>query len=65
MVDLSRDAQGRVHARPLDLVPGRSTKAYADWLTERGQAFRAGAEHLTDNSWTGSAPSGCVSPTGT
>src|SRR5690606_20300147 len=44
MVDLTRDDQGRVHARLLDLVPGRSKKAYADWLTARGQEFRRGVE---------------------
>lgn len=42
MVDLTRDEHGQVHARLLDLVPGRSKKAYADWLTERGEQFRAG-----------------------
>ncbi len=42
MVDPSRDTQGRVRARLLDLVPGRSKKAYADWLAERGEAFRSG-----------------------
>mgnify|MGYP001818360084 CR=1 FL=1 len=42
MVDLSRDAHGQVRARLLDLVPGRSKKAYADWLTERGEDFRKG-----------------------
>ncbi len=40
MVDLTRDQHGRVRARLLDLVPGRSGKAYADWLTARGDAFR-------------------------
>nr|WP_022881420.1 ISL3 family transposase [Gryllotalpicola ginsengisoli] len=40
MVDLTRDASGRVRARLLDLVPGRSAKAYADWLQERGEQFR-------------------------
>jgi transposase len=40
MVDLSRDGRGRVRARLLDLVPGRSKKAYQDWLSERGEAFR-------------------------
>jgi transposase len=40
MVDLTRDQHGRVRARLLDLVPGRSGKAYADWLDERGEAFR-------------------------
>jgi transposase len=40
MVDLTRDTRGRTRARLLDLVPGRSGKAYADWLTQRGEAFR-------------------------
>jgi len=43
MVDLTRHRgpQGRwvVQARLLDLVPGRSKKVYADWLTERGRDF--------------------------
>ncbi|WP_230084373.1 hypothetical protein [Nocardioides marmotae] len=30
MVDLTRDQQGRVRARLLDLVPGRSGAAYGD-----------------------------------
>ena len=42
MVDLTRDAKGRVHARLLDLVPGRSGQVLKDWLEERGTAFRAG-----------------------
>jgi len=40
MVDLTRDRHGHVRARLLDLVPGRSGKAYADWLQQRGEAFR-------------------------
>jgi transposase len=44
MVDLTRDQDGRVHARLLDLVPGRSKKAYADWLTERGEDFRGNVD---------------------
>ncbi|SFI17973.1 ISL3 family transposase [Microbacterium saccharophilum] len=40
MVDLTRDEHGRTRARLLDLVPGRSGKAYAAWLDERGDAFR-------------------------
>jgi transposase len=44
MVDLTRDAKGRVRARLLDLVPGRSKKAYADWLADRGEAFRKGVD---------------------
>ncbi|HLV04470.1 MAG TPA: ISL3 family transposase [Actinomycetaceae bacterium] len=44
MVDLTRDAEGKVRARLLDLVPGRSKKAYADWLADRSEAFRAGVQ---------------------
>lgn len=40
MVDLTRDEHARVRARLLDLVPGRSGKAYASWLQQRGDAFR-------------------------
>jgi transposase len=47
IVDLTRDAHGRVRARLLDLVPGRSGKAYADWLAERDQAFRDGVQVAT------------------
>ncbi|WP_395398615.1 hypothetical protein ACHMXB_12330 [Arthrobacter sp. UC242_113] len=42
IVDRSRDARGEVHARFLDLVPGRSGKAYADWPKECGEEFTAG-----------------------
>jgi len=42
MVDLSRDSKGRTRARLLDLVPGRSGAAYAGWLKERNESFRAG-----------------------
>ncbi|MCY7395550.1 MAG: ISL3 family transposase, partial [Nocardioides sp.] len=44
MVDLTRDQHGRVRARRLDLVPGRSGKAYADWLEQRGEPFRKGVK---------------------
>ena len=47
MVDLTRDEHGRVRARLLDLVPGRSGPAYADWLKERDQAFREGVQIAT------------------
>jgi len=40
MVDLTRDSKGRVRARLLDLVPGRSGKVYGDWLHQRGKTFR-------------------------
>lgn len=47
MVDLTRDSDGRVQARLLDLVPGRSGETYRSWLIERGEAFRAGVEIAT------------------
>ena len=37
-------AAGRRGARLLDLVPGRSGKAYAGWLDQRGDAFRENVE---------------------
>ena len=37
----------------LDLVPGRSEKAYADWLHERGDAFRPRVEVATLNPFHG------------
>lgn len=39
MVDLTRDRDGKVQARLLDLVPGRSGAVLADWLTGRGEGF--------------------------
>jgi transposase len=47
MVDLTPDSDGKPRARLLDLVPGRSGKAYSDWLDQRGQAFRGGVEVAT------------------
>jgi transposase len=47
MVDLTRDAKGKTRARLLDLVPGRSGAAYAEWLQARNQAFRDGIEVAT------------------
>ncbi|GAA3076372.1 MULTISPECIES: ISL3 family transposase [Actinomycetes] len=44
MVDLTRDDRGQVQARLLDLVPGRTGKAYADWLATRSPEFRAGVQ---------------------
>jgi transposase len=41
MVDLTRDEDGRVRARLLDLVPGRSGTVYKTGSTDRGEAFRA------------------------
>lgn len=53
MVDLTRDASGRVRARLLDLVPGRSARAYADWLQERGEQFRNGVQIATLDPFAG------------
>ena len=47
MVDLTVDENGQVRARLLDLVPGRSKKAYTDWLTQRGADFTAGVKVAT------------------
>src|SRR4051794_13952443 len=50
MVDLTpdpNDQHGRVRARLLDLVPGRSGSVYSDWLKQRGDAFRAAVKVAT------------------
>lgn len=47
MLDLTRDKNGRVRARLLDLVPGRSGEAYTSWLRDRGDTFRKGVEIAT------------------
>ena len=46
MVDLTR-RNGRTRARLLDLVLGRSGRAYADWLRSRGTTFTAGITTAT------------------
>jgi hypothetical protein len=45
MVDLTRDEHGRLHARSLDVVAGRSATAYAGWLKQQLPEFIAGIEH--------------------
>ena len=48
MVDLTPDPEsGKPRARLLDLVPGRSGKAYSDWLDGRGEGFKNGVEVAT------------------
>jgi transposase len=42
MVDLTRDQDGNLHARLLDVVPGRSGTAYASWLQAQDPGFIAG-----------------------
>ena len=55
MVDLSRDQHGRVRARLLDLVPGRSGPAYRGWLDARDEAFRAGVRQAALDPFRGYA----------
>ena len=47
LVDLTRDKDGRVHARLLDLVPGRSGTVYKTWLDERGDLFKKAVQVAT------------------
>ncbi|QNP55681.1 ISL3 family transposase [Tessaracoccus defluvii] len=47
MVDLTRDKDGHITARLLDLVPGRSGEAYKTWLRDRGDMFRKGVTVAT------------------
>ena len=62
MVDLTRDQHGQVHARLLDLVPGRSGQAYRTWLVERGEAFRAGVKIATLDPFHGCRPRAAPAP---
>jgi transposase len=54
IVDLTR-RNGKPRARLLDLVPGRSGKAYADWLNARGEPFTAGIGTATLDPFRGYA----------
>lgn len=47
MVDLTPGPDGKPRVRLLDLVPGRSGKAYSDWLAQRGEEFRTGVKEAT------------------
>jgi transposase len=55
MVDLTRDENGCLHARLLDVVPGRTGTAYAAWLKAQPQAFTAGIEHAALDPFRGYA----------
>jgi transposase len=55
MVDLTRDADGRLHARLLDVVPGRSGTAYAGWLGQRTAEFINAVEHAALDPFRGYA----------
>jgi hypothetical protein len=41
---MHRGAGGRLHARLLDVVAGRSGTVYADWLESQTEVFVAGIE---------------------
>jgi transposase len=55
MVDLTRDEHGRLHARLLDVVPGRSGVVYADWLKAQTREFIDGIEHAALDPFRGYA----------
>jgi len=55
MVDLTRDESGRLQARLLDAVTGRSGTAYATWLQEQGLEFRVEVEHAALDPFRGYA----------
>jgi len=55
MVDLTRDAHGQLHARLLDVVPGRTGTAYASWLNKQPNAFTTGIKHASLDPFRGYA----------
>jgi transposase len=55
MVDLTRDEHGCLHARLLDVVPGRSGTAYAAWLTAQPDGFIAGVQQAALDPFRGYA----------
>lgn len=55
IVDHTRDEEGNVHARLLDLVEGRSGKVYADWIKDQGTGFAAAIKVATLDPFRGYA----------
>jgi len=55
MVDLTRDEHGNLHARLLDVVPGRSGTAYANWLRTQADDFTAAIKHAALDPFRGYA----------
>ncbi|NVN00100.1 hypothetical protein G6035_15705 [Arthrobacter sp. SDTb3-6] len=55
IIGQTRDKEVKMHARLLDLVPGRSGKVYADWLKEQGQEFTQGIKVATLDPFRGYA----------
>ncbi len=54
-MDLTPDQHGKVRARLLDLVPGRSGPVYASWLARQEPAFRDGVRVATLDPFRGYA----------
>jgi transposase len=55
IVDLTRDGNGRLHARLLDVVPGRTGTAYAGWLKAQDREFITGIEQASLDPFRGYA----------
>jgi transposase len=55
MVDLTRDTNGELHARLLDVVRGRTGTAYANWLKRQDPAFVSGVKHASLDPFRGYA----------
>jgi len=55
MVDLTRNEKGQVKARLLDIVPGRSGPAYANWLKATPAGFREKVTHAALDPFRGYA----------
>jgi transposase len=55
MVDLTRGGDGRLRARLLDVVPGRSGTAYKGWLDAQTPEFRQGVKHAALDPFRGYA----------
>jgi len=53
IIDLTPVRDGTGPARLLDMVEGRSKKAFKDWLAEREPAWRAGIEVVAMDGFTG------------
>ncbi len=60
LIDLSRDQNGQVRARLLDLVLGRSGPAYAGWLTAQTPTFRATVKHAALDPFRWVSKSACA-----
>ncbi len=53
IIDLTPVREGTGPARLLDVVEGRSKKAFKDWLADRDQAWRGGVEAVAMDGFTG------------